>query len=511
MNPTSGRERRWWNQLRCGRADDSAAAAFALAELLWDRNREDEAETVLRECARTDHDPIAAAAKIRLARLVERRHGPGAAEKVYNEAAVQASASDSADVLIDIAARWVTLDRLAEAVHAYRAVARDCPDHRLRAVAGYRLGVIERENGRLLSAIRTWEIALGYAEDSLRVHLLVSLGEARLEQASDGDLGGEELLAQAIASDHPDLAPQAAFRLAQLKRAQGELIDAYRLIQLVADSGHPIYGPEAEVERERLVRGELNSLLELDAPDPRQLSMENLTAEGAERSIHLPVLSSIQTSHSYLSWARFCRWSSVHLFDDENPPPADHRLRDVPPQRDRLGGGAGNAFLWKAILGRLDASDLWTVKDAIERDRVQLAPPHRASECSPPLLPADNSCQTFHGGEGELEFLLLLRVAAWLKSAASPQRRKVSGTHFRMVFDRTSKRLEKLLDDDQYLDSLQSNSLLSVDRCRFRLRDIEDIDPLHSEVCLSRQLDSAERDEELAPGHGKANLAVVLD
>jgi len=457
MNPIGGRERRWWNQLRCARADESAAAAFALAELLWDRDREDEAETVLRECARSNHDRIAAAAMIRLARLVERRRGPVAAGSVYDDAAERASASESGDVLIDLAARWVTLNQLDEAICAYRAVARDCPNHRLRAVAGYRLGTVERESGHLLRAIRAWEIALGDAEDALRVHLLVSLGEARLEQAPDGSSGGDELLAQAIASDHPDLAPQAALRLARFKRAQGELIDAYQLTQLVVDSEHPLFGPDAEAESKQLIQGELNALLELEAPNPRQLSMESLSADSPECRFYLTLPFSIQTDHRHLLWIPACR--SASLLGDDRPSPSDHRLCQVPRQQAQ---SSGSAFLWKAILGRLSASDLWTVKDAIKRDRIQFA-----------QMPIDNIHRTFHGGNGELEFLFLLRVAAWLKNEASPQRRSVSKVHFQIVFDQTSQRLEKLLDDDQPSDPPESDSQLFFDPCGFGLRDAE--------------------------------------
>ena len=460
MDPSTGRERRWWNELRCGDAATSSTAAFALAALLCERERGEEAEAILRDFSKADSDPIAAAATIRLAQLIERQNGSEEAALAFEAAASRASATDSPDVLLDLAARWATMGEIRRADEAYRNIGQECANPGLRAVAGFRLGVMQREAGLLRSAIHSWELSLEEASALLRPHLLVSLAEALL----DGDAvpldRAEALLQEVIDSDHPDLAPRAALRLARLKRGQGEFIDAYRLVQLVVNSEHPVFGPQAERERDRLVDGgELDALLELSWPDPNQLELsEGYCCPASCEPLHIPIAARNLIIHTHMSAAHF---DSTKI---QMPDEAWHSDCDLSPVDCSLNcspAPGARTFLFRAILGLLSNTDLKVVKDAIYRDhrRVVGDGPYGGSICRvvEPLRTPTVS-RRWRGRNEDLEFLILLRAAAWLRVEARPPFRGVSLAQYRLIFDRTSARLSQLLDGVQVSATTQDGS-----------------------------------------------------
>jgi predicted metal-dependent hydrolase len=104
--------------------------------------------------------------------------------------------------------------------------------------------------------------------------------------------------------------------------------------------------------------------------------------------------------------------------------------------------------LRRAILGCLSAWDIKTVKDAIHRkhSRVVEAKPYGG-----PIYemvhaaPAPVIERGWQGRDEDLEFLILLRAAAWLRVEAQPPYRHIS-MDYQMVFHRTSLRLAQLLD-----------------------------------------------------------------
>jgi tetratricopeptide (TPR) repeat protein len=449
MNPFDARERRWWNKLRCGRAQESADAAFALSVLLCDRGREDEAEAILSQFSNHSEDSIAAPAAIRLAQLIERGAGPAAAEAAYEVAAARASASQGAAVLIDLAERWVARGETPRARGGYEAIIAESHDPRLRAVASYRLGVIEQEAGLTTAAVSCWESALDDAEGSLYIHLVINLAEA-LQEAQEPDFDRvEELFEEVIDSDHPDLGPRAAIALAKLKRRHGQLIDAYRLAQLVVDSQHPVFAPEGEAERDRLVGQELDSLLKLPPHSCEQLQLcEGAGGGKGQHGLYLPVTS--------LSLIPEAETQIHHCYEQLEYPIGRATELECEPGRERLGldrpgfsSRMAGTFLWRAILGRLDQNDLRTMKRAIQRDSFHIVRDRpyggscmRWSKIQRPHL----GIRSWSGRDEELEFLIVLQAAAWLRKQTAPGSEGLTSSHFRFVFAQASSRLVKLLN-----------------------------------------------------------------
>jgi tetratricopeptide (TPR) repeat protein len=448
MDPTTARERRWWNQLRCGDAEAGAEAGFALSALLCDRGREDEAEVLLTECSRSANDSIAASAALRLARLIERRRGPAAAEPSYEQAAERATPSVSADVLIDLAERWDTQGETDRARRAYAASAAGSLQPRLRAVAFFRLGALDRDAGRLKEAIDAWEDGLADAAGTLRIHLLVEIAEALADQGTGDPDRIESLLTEAIDSDHPDLAPRAALRLAQVKRARGQFIDAYRLARLVVGSEHPIFAADGEVESQRLLHGELDSLLQLEAPAPDQL----------------PLPGMLDRTNSAVDLYFSIRPRDVHPECSDIWHPR-HNERSTTWHRNQL--PSGRAALWSPRPGHWDGDNgvgggalLTDLLTRLDRDELSAwrpdGDPGRGRHGHGCGCREDDFLASWRDHRAsarcdrrDLEFLLLLRATGWLQSESLSPERRVPIGRLRLVFERTTKRLMDLLAIDR--------------------------------------------------------------
>jgi tetratricopeptide (TPR) repeat protein len=447
MDPTTAQERRWWNQLRCGDAEAGAEAGFALSALLCDRGREDEAEMILIDCSRSSNGAIVASAALRLARLIERGRGPAAAEPSYEQAAERAIPSTSADVLIDLAERWDTQGESARARCAYAAAAAGSLQPRLRAVAFFRLGALDRDAGSLEEAIDAWENGLADADGALRIHLLIEIAEALMDREARDRDRIESHLTEVIDSDHPDLAPRAALRLAQVKRAGGQFIDAYRLARLVVGSEHPIFAAEGEVECRRLLHGELDSLLELEAPTPNQLALPGIV-DTTCRAVNLYFSITPEDAHSECEdiWhlkdgERSSMWrhnlsllGQTELWSPHtNPCDGDHQV----------GGGA----LLRVLVTRLDRNELPALRPVGVKS--QLVGGHGCGCREANILMSWNHRRAAPCDRQDLEFLLLLRATGWLRSEALAPEPRVSSRRLRLIFERTTERLVDLLAVDR--------------------------------------------------------------
>jgi tetratricopeptide (TPR) repeat protein len=446
MDPTTAQERRWWNQLRCGDAEAGAEAGFALSALLCDRGREDEAEMILTDCSRSTSDTIAAAAALRLARLIERRRGPAAAEPSYEQAAERATPSANADVLIDLAERWSTLGETGRARGAYAAAATGSLEPRLRAVAFFRLGALDRDAGLLEEAIDAWENGLADAGGALRFHLLVEIAEVLMDQEAGDRDRIEGHLTEVIDSDHPDLAPRAALRLAQVKRTGGQFIDAYRLARLVVGSEHPIFAAEGEVECRRLLHGELDSLFELESPTPNQLALPGIV-DTTCRTVNLYFAITSEDAHSECKdiWypkdvERSSMWrhnlsllGQTELWSPQpNPCDSDHQV----------GGGA----LMRALVTRLDRGELPAMPPV--GDKWQLVDGHGCGCREANFLTNWNHRRAAPCDRPDLEFLLLLRATGWLRNEVLAPGPQPPSRQLQLAFERATERLFNLLAVD---------------------------------------------------------------
>jgi tetratricopeptide (TPR) repeat protein len=444
MDPIAARERRWWNQLRCGKAEAGAKAGFALSALLCDRGRDDEAEMILADCARSESGAIAAAAALRLAQLIERRRGPAAAEPSYEQAAERATPTASADVLIDLAERWGAQGETERARRAYSASATGSPQPRLRAVAFFRLGGLDRDAGRVEEAIDAWEGGLADAEGPLRIHLLVRLAEALMDlDVIDRDRV-ESLLVEAMDSDHPDLAPRAALRLAQMKRAVGEFIDAYRLARLVVDSAHPVFAAEGEGEWRRLLHGELDSLLDLEAPDPHQLELPGRVQGTCSAVSHyFSIAPGAAPLQSVDGWFGNRRDSAMM----RHALPLLGQAKLWSPCSDPCDGdpATGGAF-WSALVTHFHGDSLSALRlaDGTGQDRAADGSGWSCREADL-LAGLKRSGDNARCSRHDLEFLLLLRATGWLCSESLSSEPHIPWPRLRLVFKRTAERLVDLL------------------------------------------------------------------
>jgi len=290
MSSTTTNENGWWKRL-CG--EDVPArveAAFGLAALLWQRGEVVGAEALLQETTEVPDRALAAAGMVRLARLLDWRGKSADADAMYERAAEAASAEHSPEVLLDLAARWLARGRAVDAANAYWAIQIETAEPRLRALAAYRLGDLQRDAGLADEAIASWRQSLGEAAEDLRPYVMVALAEALMRPAVEEDEAvqavtseplvrpesnqeAEQMLELVLSGDHPDLAPRAALALGRLKREEGQLREAYRFFQLVIESEHPEYLLDAHAEQSKLLHLELDLFLGpiYESPAPRAL------------------------------------------------------------------------------------------------------------------------------------------------------------------------------------------------------------------------------------------------
>jgi tetratricopeptide (TPR) repeat protein len=278
MYSISTSESRWWRQLRDDDPVVSAPAAFALSALLLQRGEQCAAEEVLRNTIDVRDPALAPTGMVRLARLLEQVGRTEEADEMYERTTEAASVEHCPEVVLDLAARWLARGHAADAATAYWELRIGAREPRLRALAAYRLGDLQRDAGLGDQAIASWRQALEEADESLVPHVMVALAEAltRPEMEQDeadqaeavqslvppeGNREAEEMLERVMHADDPDLAPRAALNLGRLKRAGGELREAYRLFQLVIESEHPDHFLEAHAEQSSLLHLELDLFL----------------------------------------------------------------------------------------------------------------------------------------------------------------------------------------------------------------------------------------------------------
>jgi tetratricopeptide (TPR) repeat protein len=288
MSSIATSEIRWWRCLSSEDLHTRAQASFALAALLWQRGEVVGAEQFLRDTTESPDRGLAAAGRARLAHMLDRRGDSASADAMYESTAEVASAEQSPEVLLDLAARWLARGRAADAANAYWAIQIETAEPHLRALAAYRLGDLQSDAGLVEEAIASWRQALGEVDEELRPHVMVALAEALMEPEIEEDEAAqavaseslvrpesnqeaEQMLELVLSSDHPDLAPRAALGLGRLKREEGELREAYRFFQLVIESEHPEYLLDAHAEQSELIHRELDLIIGplYESPAPR--------------------------------------------------------------------------------------------------------------------------------------------------------------------------------------------------------------------------------------------------
>jgi tetratricopeptide (TPR) repeat protein len=288
-------ERHYWEELRCSDPQRARAATHVLAALLRQQGKRVAAERLLRDSLRSHGTDGAAGTWVRLGRLIAEEGRDDDAKLAYGEAQHLASVEETPEVVMDVAARYVSVGEMVQGRSLYAAVAERAAQPHLRALAAYRLATIQAELALTDEAIAALRRSLAEADSALEALVLVDLAEFLADR--DEDAEAEELLQRAIVSDHHDQAPRAAFLLAQMRWKGGDGLEAYRLYQLVIESEHRDFAARAMAEQTQLIDSELDLLFTSAA------GFSALRSQGVEKPFSKKFLFAAPSTRLWHSYA----------------------------------------------------------------------------------------------------------------------------------------------------------------------------------------------------------------
>ncbi len=252
------RARQWRHELEDPSSHRAARAALYLGRYLLNLD-EVEGVALLRRAARADDPTTGARAAWALAEF-HREAGARICAKGYLSHAENLSQIQFVpDVLLALASRYAALGEVEQAVEVYERLLAEGSqaDRELTATAAFRLADLLLERRAHVRAVGLLRRAIRDGSPSLRVHAMSELGDFlfscwRGEVSADMPPGlptdpdglreaVETLYRRVVLSDHADLAPRAAFYLADLRRAAGDWIGAEADLRMVVESEHPVY------------------------------------------------------------------------------------------------------------------------------------------------------------------------------------------------------------------------------------------------------------------------------
>jgi tetratricopeptide (TPR) repeat protein len=290
-DPLTHEEGCWQHDLASQYGDVRAEARLQLGIHQAAQGRAEAAERAFAAVDPDDDRVAAARASLRLHRLLI---ATGQTTEAWDALATTNELSDARhapDVELELAARDATLGQHEEAAQRYRAVLAS-RTHRdpLGALAAYRLGDLQSEQGARDRAAALWRLALHGADEGLRPHVLVRLAD--LLRGRPENREAEDLYQQAVASDHPDLAPRAALALASLLEQRDALSPALALYAIACASGHRDVAEIAELRRHALMRRRTREALDqaqrLPLPgDPSRIDHERVAGWHPWRKVKL--------------------------------------------------------------------------------------------------------------------------------------------------------------------------------------------------------------------------------
>lgn len=262
--PTYGfRARQWRRDLEDPSSHRAESAALNLGRYLLGLGQA-EGVALLRRAARAE-DPVTGARAAWALAEFHREAGARICAKGYLTHAENLSQSQFVpDVLLSLASRYAAWGEVERAVEVYeRLLAEGSQAEReLTATAAFRLADLLRERRAHVRAVGLLRRAIRDGSPSLRVHAMSELGDflfscwrgdvsADMPPGLPSDPNGlreaiETLYRRVVLSDHADLAPRAAFYLAELRRSAGDWIGAEADLRMVVESEHPVYAPLAD-------------------------------------------------------------------------------------------------------------------------------------------------------------------------------------------------------------------------------------------------------------------------
>lgn len=273
-NHMATRERYWRDAIETGKPEVRADAELRLGRYLLARGNEEVGISLIRRASKSTDTVTAPRAAWALAEALHATGHAQAGAEEYSRAAALATTEDSPHVLLSLAARCAAYGEEGAAAGLYRRLLDEAADdqHQVIATAAYRLAQLEVEHRRLLSATRLIRLVLRHGDRHLRAHALSDLADLLVEHlqgegegvgqsepefgaapkrpveeehASRARVLAAELYLAVIATEDADLAPRAAYLLAEMRLESGESIAAGEGMRAVVGSEHPVYASMA--------------------------------------------------------------------------------------------------------------------------------------------------------------------------------------------------------------------------------------------------------------------------
>jgi tetratricopeptide (TPR) repeat protein len=249
--------------------------AFAEVPRLLNREETIAAKKILVSVIEEEDDPrLLAEAWLRLGEILEQEDSSSCGH-AYRWVAEYADPVNTPGVMIDLAAYLERSGSSDNALGIYEEVAFVAADPQMQAVALFRLGQMFHRQEDRARAIACLRAALLSERGCFNPQIALTLAEILIESSAEGQADrtewneAEHLLQGTVETDHPDLAPAAAFQLARLRRRQDHPVEAERLCKLVITCGHPDFVDKAHALQSELIHEQLGlSSRALPEPEP---------------------------------------------------------------------------------------------------------------------------------------------------------------------------------------------------------------------------------------------------
>jgi tetratricopeptide (TPR) repeat protein len=253
MNETWTNVTSWEDELTSPHRERRAEARFQLGVHHAARGDIEPAVAAFAAVDPDDDRVVAARAQLRLHRLHLSIGQETEAWDALEGARELSDARQSPDVELELGAHAAALGQADEAREHFRAVlSAFSPRERMWALAAFRLGYVQYEQGAQTEAVALWRRAMRGADEDLLPHVLMRLADVLRQRGQSREV--ESLYERVIATDHPDLAPRAALALAGLREERGSYTSALGLFALTIASSHPDVAGVADIRHRDLLR-----------------------------------------------------------------------------------------------------------------------------------------------------------------------------------------------------------------------------------------------------------------
>ncbi|HST69114.1 MAG TPA: tetratricopeptide repeat protein [Solirubrobacterales bacterium] len=257
------RVRQWHDELNSSLPDVAALAALRLGRYLLAID-EGEGAKLLSRALRAENPQVGARAAWALAEAY-RAAGECRLSQIYQLRAERISEEHlTPDVVLSLASRYAAVGEVDRAINAYQRLLDEgtVADREIVALAAFRLSDLLIERRSYVRAVKLLRKAIRDGAPTLRAHAMSDLADLLIACTTDESEvkvptglpedceelreAAATLYQRIIETDHPDLAPRAAYHLAGIRQDAGDWVAAEEVLQMVLESEHPVYAPMAE-------------------------------------------------------------------------------------------------------------------------------------------------------------------------------------------------------------------------------------------------------------------------